>query len=154
MLMLRTLPVVESASLPGLAPGLNVLVLGVCGTRETALAARTRVLPMVPDAYVKQLTGPAPLSSPTASPRKSKLSKGAVWLASVPFQQDKALVLSLYKVNERSVMECTTNDLLVRMEYGREVLTEQTLPGDCTRVCTPEGKKEGEEKLAKIRARI
>jgi hypothetical protein len=146
--------VLASASLPGLAPGLHVLVLGVCGSRETALAARARVLPMVPDAYVKQLTGPAPLACPTPLPLKTRLPKGAVQLASVPFQQDKALVLSVYKVNERSVMECKTNDLLFRLEHGREVLTQESLEGDCRGVCTPGEKQEGEERLAAIRERI
>ncbi len=146
--------VVESASLPGLAPGLHVLVLGVCGSKQAALAARARVLPMVMDAYVKQLTGPAPLACPTPTPLKARLPKDAVRLASVPFQQDKALVLSVYKVNARSVMECKTNDLLFRLEYGREVLTEETLRGDCTGVCTPEEKEEGEERVAEIQKRI
>ncbi|WP_375772478.1 hypothetical protein NR798_16840 [Archangium gephyra] len=144
----------ESASLPGLAPGLNVLVLGVCGTRETALAARARVLPMVADAYVKQLTGPAPLACPTSTPLKARLPKGAVQLASVPFTQDKVLVLSVYKVNERSVMECKTNDLLIRLEYGREVLAQESIGGDCRGVCTPEEKREGEERMAEIAKRI
>jgi len=146
--------VVDSASLPGLAPGLNVLVLGVCGTKETALAARARVVPMVRDAYVKQLTGPAPLSCPTSTPLKSRLPKDAVRLVSVPFKQDKALVLSLYKINERSVMDCTTNDLRVRLEYGREVLAEETLPGDCKGVCTSGQKQEGEARVAEIQERI
>jgi hypothetical protein len=138
---------VASESLPGLAPGLRVLVLGVCGSKETALAARARVLPMVPDAYVKQLSGPAPLACPSPIPLKARLPKGAMQLASLPFKQDKALVLSLYKVNARSVMACKTHDLLFRLEYGREVLTEQTHTGDCTGVCTPEEKKEGEAKV-------
>jgi hypothetical protein len=146
--------IVESASLPGLAPGLKVLVLGVCGTKETALAARAHVLAMVPDAYVKQLTGPAPLSCPTSTPPRSKLPKDAVQLTSAPFKQDKALVLSLYKLNERSVMECKTNDLRVRLEYGREVLAEETLEGTCTGVCTPEAKEEGEEKVEEIQKSI
>jgi hypothetical protein len=146
--------ILESASLPGLAPGLNVLVLGVCGTRETALAARARVLPMVADAYVKQLTGPAPLACPTSTPLKARLPNGAVQLASVPFKQDKALVLSVYKVNERSVMECKTNDLLIRLEYGREVLAQESLGGDCRGVCAPEEKREGEERMAEIAKRI
>ncbi|AKJ06042.1 hypothetical protein ATI61_110214 [Archangium gephyra] len=145
---------VASESLPGLAPGLRVLVLGVCGSRETALAARARVLPMVPDAYVKQLSGPAPLACPNPIPLNARLPKGAVQLASVPFKQDKALVLSLYQVNARSVMECKTHDLLFRLEYGREVLTEQTHTGDCTGVCTPEAKQEGEAKVAEIQKRI
>jgi hypothetical protein len=146
--------VIASAALPGLAPGLHVLVLGVCGSRETALAARARVLPMVPDAYVRQLTGPAPLACPTPLPLKTRLPKGAVQLASVPFPQDKALVLSVYKVNERSVMECKTNDLLLRLEYGREVLTQESIEGDCRGFCTPEDKQEGEERIAKIRELI
>jgi hypothetical protein len=145
---------VASESLPGLTPGLRVLVLGVCGSKETALAARARVLPMVTDAYVKQLSGPAPLACPTPIPLKARLPKGAVQLASVPFKQDKALVLSVYEVNARSVMECKTNDLLFRLEYGREVLTERTHTGECTGVCTPEGQREGEAKIAEIEKRI
>jgi hypothetical protein len=145
---------IASTSLPGLAPGLHVLVLGVCGSREAALAARARVLPMVPDAYVKQLTGPAALACPTPLPLKTRLPKGAVQLASVPFPRDKALVLSVYKVNERSVMECKTNDLLLRLEYGREVLTQESIAGDCRGVCTPGEKQEGEERLARLRQRI
>jgi hypothetical protein len=77
-----------------------------------------------------------------------------VQLASVPFQQDKALALSVYKVNERSVMECKTNDLLVRLEYGREVLAQESIEGDCRGTCTPEEKREGEERIAEISKRI
>lgn len=146
--------IVESASMPGLAPGLHVLVLGVCGSKESALAARARVLPMVEDAYVKQLAGAAPLSCPTPVPLKAQPAKGAVRIASVPFKQDKALALTVYKANESSVMECKTNDLLVRLEYKHEVIDELSLKGVCLGACTEAKKQKGEELLAEIRQRI
>lgn len=51
-------------------------------------------------------------------------------------------------------MECKTNDLLLRLEYGREVIAQESLGGDCRGVCTPGEKEEGEKRLAKLRERI
>ncbi|MBN1203649.1 MAG: hypothetical protein JXB05_01830 [Myxococcaceae bacterium] len=146
--------VVESDSLPGLKPGLHVLVLGVCGSKEAALSARARVLPMVPEAYVKQLTGPATLACPAPINLASKLPKGAEPLASVPFEKEKALALTVHRVRQRSEMECETSDLLIRLVHGRDVLAETTLEGSCEGKCTPEAKEAGEAQRAEIQRRI
>jgi hypothetical protein len=146
--------VVESASLPGLKPGLHVLVLGVCGSKEAALSARARVLPRVSEAYVKQLAGPAVLACPEPVNLASKLPRGAEQLASVPFEKEKSLALTAHRVRQRSEMECQTSDLLIRLVHGRDVLAEATLEGACRGSCTPGAKKEGEAQLAEIRKRI
>lgn len=146
--------VVETASLPGLKPGLHALVLGVCGSKEAALSARARVFPMVPDAYAKQLTGPAALACPAPVNLPSKLPKGAEQLASVPFEKEKALALTVHRVSQRSVMECQTSDLLIRLVHGRDVLAEGLFKGRCVGSCTPSEKEEGEARLAEIRRRI
>jgi hypothetical protein len=48
--------ILESSALPGLRPGLHVVVLGVCGVQSEALAAQARVRPELSDAYVKKLS--------------------------------------------------------------------------------------------------
>ncbi|AKQ68504.1 hypothetical protein A176_005416 [Myxococcus hansupus] len=146
--------VIESSSLPGLTPGLQVLLLGVCGTKQEAQAARARVLPMVDQAYVKQLTGPAALACPQPIPVTSWLPGNANLLATVPFEKEKSLVLTVHRVRQRKVMECETSDLRVRLSHGKDLLAEQFFEGTCQGACTASEKKEGQRQLDAIRKRI
>ena len=146
--------VLESSSLQGLTPGLQVLLLGVCGTKQEAQSARARVLPMVEQAYVKQLTGPTALACPQPIPLASKLPGKADLLATVPFEKEKSLVLTVHRVRQRKVMECETSDLRVRLSHGKDLLAEQSFAGDCQGACTASAKKEGQRQLDALRKRI
>jgi hypothetical protein len=146
--------VLESASLPGLQPGLYVVVLGVCGVHGEALDAQARVRPGVGDAYLKKLTGPVAPSCPQPVNRDSKLPRGAEQLASVPFEGVPGLALTAHQGNVRSMMECTTSTLIVRLVLGRKVLAETTFEGRCQGACTRAEKEEGKKTLEELREAI
>jgi hypothetical protein len=146
--------VLESSALPGLLPGLHVVVLGVCGVQSEALAAQARVRPELSDAYVKKLTGPVEPSCPLSVDLDSKLPRRAERLASLPFEGTPDLVLTAYSVNVRSELECTTDDLLIRLMHGKRVLAEHTFEGSCSGACTPAEKKAGKEELERIKKAV
>lgn len=144
--------VVESSSLPGLEPGLHVVVLGVCGSRRAALEAVARVRPEVGDAFAKRLTGPAALACPEPVDLKTKLPRDAQRVASVPFEGSPGLTLDVYEGRERSELECVTRDLILRLVHEGRVLAEQTLEGRCEGACTEEAQREGREEVRQLEA--
>jgi hypothetical protein len=131
-----------------------VVVLGVCGVQSEALAAQARVRPELSDAYVKKLTGPVEPSCPLPVDLDSKLHRRAERLASLPFEGTPELVLTAHSVNARSEMECTTDDLLIRLMLGKRVLAEHTFAGSCSGACTPAEKKEGKEELERTKKAV
>lgn len=146
--------VIESASLPGLEPGLHTVVLGVCGSRKLALSAQARVRPAVGDVYLKRLTGPAPLACPEPVDLKTKLPRDARRIATVPFEGSPGLTLDVYEGHARTEMECTTYDLILRLVHEGRVLAEETLPGQCGGVCTEEAQQKGREELEALRKAV
>jgi hypothetical protein len=146
--------IVESSSLPGLEPGLHVVVLGVCGLRRQALAAVARVRPEVGDAFAKRLTGAAALACPEPVDLKAKLPRDAQQLASAPFAGSPGLTLEAYSGRERSRMECVTRDLILRLVHEGRVLAEQTLEGRCEGFCTEKAQREGREEVKRLQEAI
>ncbi|NRD55995.1 hypothetical protein [Corallococcus exiguus] len=144
--------VMAAKALPGLEEGQQFAVLGVCGTKEDADRAMALVLPWAQDASVRQLTGTAALSCPTPNALKSPLKTDAKVAASHPFPNAPGLVLTEHRLNPRTVMECQSSDLLLRVAQGPAVLAEVLMKGRCVGPCTPEDQAQAKERVMALQA--
>ncbi|NOK16101.1 hypothetical protein [Corallococcus carmarthensis] len=144
--------VMAAKALPGLPAEQQFAVLGVCGTKEEAEGAVALVQPWAQDASVQQLTGTAALSCPTPNALKSPLKADAKAEATHPFPDAPGLVLTEHRLNPRTVMECKSSDLLLRVAQGPAVLAEVLMKGRCVGPCTPEAQAQAKERVLALQA--
>ncbi|CAM4257941.1 hypothetical protein G4177_15705 [Corallococcus sp. ZKHCc1 1396] len=144
---------VASKALPGLPEGQHVLLLGVCGTKEEAEAARALVRSMVPGVSVQPLTGAAALACPSPNALKEALPADAKAQGTFPFPDAPGLELTVHRVTPSPAPACPTTDLLLRVVRGDAVLARQVMKGQCVGPCTPKQKQEEAARLASLQER-
>ncbi|MGE6758076.1 hypothetical protein ACQKGO_08710 [Corallococcus interemptor] len=138
----------------GLEQGQPFAVLGVCGTKEEAERSMALVKPWAQGASVRQLTGTAALSCPTPNALKSPLKTDVKAAATHPFPDAPGLVLTEHRLNPRTVMQCQSSDLLLRVAQGPAVLAEVLLKGQCLGPCTPEEQAQAKERVLALQAQV
>ncbi|RKG74810.1 hypothetical protein [Corallococcus terminator] len=144
---------VASKALPGLPEGQHVLLLGVCGTKEEAQAARALVRPMVPEASVQQLTGPTALACPAPNALKAELPADAKAQGSFAFPDAPGLELTVHRVAPIPALACPTTDLWLRVVQGNAVLARHVMKGQCAGACTPQEQEAAKARVASLQAK-
>ncbi|RKH01363.1 hypothetical protein D7X74_37925 [Corallococcus sp. CA047B] len=141
---------VASKSLPGLPEGQHVLLLGVCGTKAEAQAARALVRPMVPDVAVQQLTGTAALACPAPNALKAELPADAKAEGTFAFPDAPGLELTVHRVAPSPALACPATDLLLRVVQGDAVLARHVMKGQCAGACNPQEQEAAKARVASL----